>query len=158
MDVTFYTTTDDKRKVSKSLTTVSILSCEIYNGCDIINPLLLLEYSATITSCNYMYIPDFHRYYFVTNITVDAGGRMIVVGEIDVLQTYATSILALDATVTRNEYTDDTLLVDPLATFIPEKTVNAYVITPTDGTPFNVRDYENGSNFVIVIAGGYVSG
>lgn len=155
MTITLFKTSDDKRVVNKTLTELLSVDCNVYNSCDIYSPSLLLEYNTDVYEANYMYIPTFKRYYFINNITLDAGQRMIVSGSIDVLYTYASSIKTLDATVVRNENVEDNLLVDPLATFTPNKTLEVFKFPET---PFNARDIGSAHNFVLVIGGGYSSG
>ena len=155
MEVNLFTTTDDKRVVNKTLTAVKTIQCSVYDKCDIYKPQLLIEYDANIYTTNYMYIPTFQRYYFITNVTLDAGKRMIVYGDLDVLYTYRASIAGVTATVVRNEFAEDNLLVDPIATFTPQKEVKALQFPDT---PFNAREIGSAKNFVMVIGGGYISG
>lgn len=68
---------------------------------DIITPTFLFDYDANIININYLKCNDFGRYYFVTNIAVESGGRVRVSCSIDVLQTYASSIRNCNATVIR---------------------------------------------------------
>lgn len=155
MTVTFYNNSDDERVVDKTLTSPLDLSCEFYDACSIIKPKLLLEYNATIFSKNYCYISAFNRYYFINNITTDAGERIIVDCFIDVLNTYKTNIKALNATVRRNEFADNSMLVDPAATFSAKRVIEVYAFS---NTPFNIRTADdNNHNFVLVVGGGYGS-
>lgn len=155
MEVNLFTTTDDKRVVNKTLTAVKTLSCSVYDNCDIYKPRLLIEYDASIYTTNYMYIPLMQRYYFITDVILDAGNRMVLHGELDVLYTYRNSISQVNATVVRNEFAEDNLLVDPIATFTPQKEVKAFQFPDT---PFNAREIGSAKNFVMVIGGGYTSG
>lgn len=155
MDITFYNTSDDKRKVSKTLTSGVTLPCEVYDECNVIAPKLLIEYTTDVFSKNYCYIPTFGRYYFITNIKVDAGERIVIECDIDVLYTYRNSIYLLDVTVTRNENAGRTFLVDPLWTFSTKRNIDVRVF---ENTPFNIRDASGQSaNFVLVMGGGYGS-
>lgn len=99
--VTFYNCADDKRVMSKTLTTGSTVTAELYDKTSVISPAIRLAYSASYTQYNYMYIAEFNRYYFITNMTTDSGGAIIIQGEVDVLQTYNTEIGNLPAIVVR---------------------------------------------------------
>ena len=88
MTITLFKTADDKRVVNKTLTELITVDCNVYHNCDIYSPNLLLEYNDDIYDANYMYIPTFKRYYFINNVTLDAGQRMVVSGAVDVLYTY----------------------------------------------------------------------
>lgn len=155
MDIIFYNTSDDKRVLDKTLTDAVTLQCKLYDECNIISPKLLIEYTTTIFSKNYCYIPTFGRYYFVNNIRSDAGERLIIECSIDVLNTYKSSIKTLDVTVTRNEFADNSMLIDPLMTFCAQRHVEVY---PFTNTPFNIRSAGSDKyNFVLVVGGGYGS-
>ena len=155
MNVILYNTTDDERAMLKTLANDVTLDCAVYENCNILTPRILLEYNTSIFGKNYCYIPSFNRYYFIRNMNVDAGERIILNCEIDVLQTYKSYILPLNVTVVRNEYALKNNLVDPLATFTPARNVDLY---PFSSTPFNIRDATGGSvNYILVVGGGYGS-
>lgn len=115
MTATFYKTTDDNRKVNKHLTTVkNNVSLQIWQTCPILNPSILVEYDADLLDANYMYVNAWGRYYFIDNITIVEGGRLMINGTVDVLKTYMSEILALNCTIVRtakngkaNLYLDD---------------------------------------------------
>ena len=155
MLVTFYKTSDDRRVLNKTLASSTDLQCEIYDTCNVLKPSLLIEYNATIFTMNYCYIPLFGRYYFIDNITTDAGERIVIECSVDVLQTYKNDIKNLNVTVTRNEYAEQSQLADPLMTFTSKRRVEVY---PFNNTPFNIRTADDGTkNFVLVVGGGYGS-
>lgn len=155
MNITLYNTTDDKRKLNKVLTSDITLDCSFYDSCNILSPKILLEYNSSVFSKNYCYIPEFYRYYFIKNATVDAGGRIILECDIDPLYTYRSAISLLNVTVTRNENAGRTFLVDPLWTFSTKRNIDVKVF---ENTPFNIRDASGQSaNFVLVMGGGYGS-
>lgn len=104
MTVTLYTCTDDPRKLDKTITAIgTAITAEPTEDCSIINPRLILTYNSSRLPCNYFYISDFGRYYFVTGMTVMPGGLIDLTGKIDVLKTYSASIKACDATIIRSE-------------------------------------------------------
>ena len=51
----------------------------------ITDPRLILVYNKSYLSCNYLYIQDFNRYYFINNINVLPGGRLEITAHVDVL-------------------------------------------------------------------------
>ena len=68
-----------------------------------------------LTKCNYVYIQEFSRYYFVDSITCIANDMIELELSIDVLYSWKTAILAQTVIVSRNEreyalYLDDSLL------------------------------------------------
>lgn len=105
MTITFYRITDDKRQVSKTLNSTTKLkdsTGEIKSDCSVMNPRLEMSYDAALITANYMYIPDFGRYYFIDRIDTSAQ-RLFIQGHIDVLQTYSEQIRDLTCVVARQE-------------------------------------------------------
>ena len=77
MTVTFYKNTDDSKKaIKKNLTKLSTKNCIFKDGFSIIEPHLLIEYTSELLKCNYLYIKELTRYYFVTNINLQNGRYM----------------------------------------------------------------------------------
>ena len=98
----FLTTTDDNRKVSKSFTVnKSNVACNIYDSCDLYNPTLIIK-SNNVISSNYLYIPNFNRYYFIVNKNLDKAGITIINCECDVLMSFKSSILSSTQMIIRS--------------------------------------------------------
>ena len=95
--------TQELNKISKSPTSVVSLKGTLRKETSIVDPVIEIEYSGTLTNCNYAYIPEFHRYYFITNIESVVTGIWRVYMHCDVLKTYANGILGTPALVSRNE-------------------------------------------------------
>lgn len=71
-------------------------NCKILNETSILNPTIIVDRWNTIESFsdyNYCFIPQFKRYYFITNIVVDTRGFVRIELKVDVLMTYSASIL-----------------------------------------------------------------
>ena len=93
INVNFLTTTDDNRKVSKSYTLNSVnVACDIFDNCDLYNPKLIVK-SSNVISSNYLYIPNFNRFYFIDNKNLDKAGITVINCECDVLMSFKTDIL-----------------------------------------------------------------
>lgn len=90
-------------KISKSPTTVMSLTGTLREETDIINPEINVEYNGTLTNVNYMYIAEFHRYYFITKIESVRTGLWRIYAHCDVLKTYAEAILGTEAVIARSE-------------------------------------------------------
>ena len=90
-------------KIRKSPATVLTLTGTLREETDIVNPEINIEYDGTLTNCNYMYISEFHRYYFITKIESVRTGLWRVSAHCDVLKTYADEILSTEAVVARSE-------------------------------------------------------
>lgn len=105
MTITFYRITDDKKQVSKTLNSTTKIKDStgvIKTDCSVMEPRLEMEYDPPLITANYMYIPDFGRYYFIDRIDTGAQ-RLFIQGHIDVLQTYSEQIRDLYCIVARQE-------------------------------------------------------
>ena len=104
MNITLYNNTSEVNKVSKSLATVKTLTGTLRDESSLITPVFRVELSASeLTNINYMYIKEFQRYYFITDITVVRNGLVELKGRIDVLQTYKDDIKGNTAIIERQE-------------------------------------------------------
>lgn len=72
----------------KDFTTIDTLTGTLRNETSITNPAIRIEADVnTLSECNYFYIPQFNRYYFVTDIRSIRNGLCEIVGHCDVLTT-----------------------------------------------------------------------
>ena len=84
MNVQLCTTADPNYKVDKSVTVQLSLSCTLKDETSVENPTILVATSANISGYNYMYIQEFGRYYFITDIVSVRDGLWAVSGHVDV--------------------------------------------------------------------------
>lgn len=94
---------EELNKITKSPSTVMTLTGTLRDEADIVDPVILIEYAGTLTNCNYMYISEFNRYYFITKIESVRTNLWRVSAHCDVLKTYAQAILGTPAVVARSE-------------------------------------------------------
>ena len=94
---------EELNKINKNPSGVMTLTGELREESSIIDPVIIIEYDGTLTNVNYMYIPEFHRYYFITQINSVRTKLWRVCGHCDVLKTYAQGILGCDCVVARNQ-------------------------------------------------------
>ena len=104
MTIQIQQTTSEKNKIGKSISTLYTASGALREGTSIINPVIRLSgvNVPTLKNANYMYIPDFNRYYFITDIKSIRNGLIEISGHVDVLQTYAGQIRNNTAIIKRN--------------------------------------------------------
>ena len=90
--VSFGTTDKDLRYIDKAPQwKKQNLDCDVYEPVDRLNPTIIVDANTTnvdIKECNYMYIPEFGRYYNVTSIVGAPGKKYYISGHVDVLYTY----------------------------------------------------------------------
>lgn len=145
MNVTLYKTSDDMRKVNKTLTTIGTQkTLTIYDSIDIISPVFVLDYNADLLTANYLYCGNLARYYFINNITLDCGKRMYISCSEDVLMTFRTQLLNCECCVMRNEnalgeVVDDKLPIAPNRVAIEGEVLTCNTLTtPTPTTVLGV--------------------
>lgn len=68
--------------------------------------------SADIINFNYIYIPIFNRYYFVTEVTSLQYGLWDISIEVDVLMTYKDALYQCIAFIDRNEFAESSDIID----------------------------------------------
>ena len=112
MNVTLYKSTSEKAKVGKTLASASVHTGTLREGCEVVNPTIIVE-GNNLSDFNYMYIPEFHRYYFITGITSVKKGLWQIAGHCDVLESYKEQIKAQKAVVERQEQKYNLYLNDP---------------------------------------------
>lgn len=100
--ISLYVTTDDKRKVYKTLSTVvKDVNCQFFDNCSVLAPSVLLDFNENYLRCNYVYVNNFKRYYYVDNITVLKGNHIQLNCTVDVLRSNADAISKLNCTIVR---------------------------------------------------------
>lgn len=114
MEIILYNNTSENNKVGKILTNETIINGTLRETTDVINPTLLLEYDAR--NYNYIYIPLFSRYYFITKVESVRTGLWRIYCNIDVLESFKTEIKNLTAIIDKqkivgNQYKDDGTIV-----------------------------------------------
>ena len=103
MNITFYTTSDPPKKLTKTLSMIGTTKALAPTGqVDQLNPVILTDYSDSYVNANYCYIDTFHRYYFITT-AVNTAGRLVVSAHVDYLMSWASGIKSCPATINRWE-------------------------------------------------------
>lgn len=122
MTINLYSTSDDPRKVTKTLTTIaSGISCKPSDPCSLIAPRLLLDYSSTYAGTNYIYITDFQRYYFA-ELTLITGRELQLSCKLDPLMSF--DLTDIEVLAVRSESAgvnfvpDSKLPIDPSRCFV----------------------------------------
>lgn len=91
-------------KITKTTETISTVTGVLKESTSIIDPVIKIECNlSTVTSCNYLSIPTFGRFYFVNNITSINNGIVEFSCHCDVLSSFANAIKANKAIIKRQE-------------------------------------------------------
>ena len=117
MDVIFYYNQSDDRMINKTIVRGQTFTGVLREECSIMNPVIRFE-SSEVIRYNYAYIPQFQRYYSITDKVAYRDGLWDVSFEVDVLMSFKNDISNLNAVVDKqssdligNEYIDDGSLV-----------------------------------------------
>lgn len=103
----------EDNKLTKSIYSLGSFTGALRDTSSIINPRILLEGDVDdFVEANYLYIPQFSRYYFINDIVSVREGLVEVTAHVDVLTSFATEIRANTAIVYKQEnkwnlYLDD---------------------------------------------------
>ena len=144
MNVTLYTNLSPINKINKALTSLNSYPITLRAECDVLNP--TIQITAEISfNANYMYIDNFGRYYFITDIKSIRNGVYEVTGRVDVLQTYASAILGNTAVIARQQNKYNVYLND--TDFVIEQKPKTQTRTFPSG-------FNDEPNIILVLAGG----
>ena len=147
MEVILYKNSSENNVIGKSLAQVKSVECNLKNDVSVINPTLVLNYTANILNSNYCFIPKFNRYYFIDEIVPITADRCIVKCRVDVLESFKDDIKSLTVILDKaqsiyksNKYLDD----------------GSFIVENKD---FNtIHNFPNGFNeegtFILICAGG----
>ena len=110
----------------------------VYNGIKITWDSFINKY---VLSANYVYIPDFNRYYFINDITSVRQNLWRLTLHVDVLMSYKKEISNTNAFVSRNEFKYDVMVKDDLLTYYYDKDVTEEVCEKGSlvNTTFNTK-------------------
>lgn len=115
MNIVLYVNASEINAVDKNLTELTTLTGTLREQSSIIDPIITIsDIDEYIGSMNYAYIPEFNRYYFITNIESVQKNLWRVSFHVDVLFTYRDAIRSNSAIIERNENEYDLKLNDGL--------------------------------------------
>ena len=109
--VTLFKNHSGVEHMTKVLTSYGDVQCEFKNMTDVEHPTVYIAANDGYDDVNYLYIPQFNRYYFAT----PSGGRGATITfecESDVLMSFKDGILAAPAVISRNPWHFDLYLPD----------------------------------------------
>lgn len=79
---------------------------------DMLGPTLEVDYHSDLLQMNYAYIPEFGRYYYIGDKTVEPGQKITLQLSCDPLYTFREAILNSSAAITRNEFIKPSQVID----------------------------------------------
>lgn len=143
MEIQLLKTASEPERLNKATTPVATVQGTMRT------PSSILAFSATIQgianrNCNYCYIPDFNRYYFINDITIENNQEFTISCKVDVLMSYKDEIKNLDVIVARN--------AKKWNLYLDDGTLKSY-----NKPLMNQLKFPNGFNkreFILLVAGG----
>lgn len=102
MNITFYKNSSEKEKIGKSLSSGLTLSGNLRDECSITSPSILVE-ATSLVDYNYCYIPEFKRYYFISDIVSVRNNLWRVSLKCDVLESFKSDILNSSCIVNKQQ-------------------------------------------------------
>lgn len=145
MIIDLYTTGSEKNAIYKTLQNITELQGTLKDECSVINPVFMIEHTNP-SSYNYCFIPEFNRYYYITDIVSVRNNLWRVSCSVDVLMSYQTQILNLDVIVNANTSPDT-------ETYVNGSQWVTSVKTKTDIITFPSGLLESGE-YILITSGG----
>lgn len=99
--IVLYKNNSPAHQIKKSLTSVATLTGTYRDRVDIMRPVVLIEHDSPV-DFDYVYISDFNRCYYVDNVVMVRKGLLEMTLRVDVLNSFATGILANTAIIDKS--------------------------------------------------------
>lgn len=151
MNIKLCSSTSEIVAINKDMSIIDDVSATIKGALSVENPVLILQYKSDIQpNVNYVYIPEYNRYYFVTDIINLTGGRYEIHCKVDVLMSFKNDILNLSCIVDKQSSKDNANMYLDDGSFVVQS--KEFVDTINFPNGFN----DNGE-FILITAGGGVT-
>lgn len=137
MNMILYQYNGDPRVLNKYLTqiaTVDIIA--ITNDTDILAPSIII--STRAFNFNYVYIPNFNRYYYVNDIKLMSSERVQLNLAVDVLMSHKSAIYNTRVIADRSASNSDPYIIDDK---VGSRDKSQVYIRNVGNTPFNTKSY-----------------
>lgn len=112
MSLSLFINTSDNRVLNKTLTALSMIDCVFKDNTSMENPEVVISRDAYDARCNYVYLSDTTRYYYVTDV-IFSKQSVIYKLKCDVLMSFKDSILSCDAIASRSATQYNNYITDP---------------------------------------------
>lgn len=103
MTLNLYVNKSEANRKTKVLESQLPMVGTLREECNITNPAIVVETTVNMSTYNYAYIPDFSRYYFITEVTSVRENIWRLSLKCDVLSTAAPELDKLSAIIQRQE-------------------------------------------------------
>lgn len=125
MDLKLFYNLSERKVIGKSIRKIGDAPGILKGDASITSPVFILQSNTNyLSNVNYLYWPETGRYYYIDDIELITGGRMVFYCSVDVLESFRTQIKSqtaiIDKQESRNEsnlYLNDGSFVDTEQTF-----------------------------------------
>lgn len=131
MTIELYNTNSKQNEINKILENKKTIECLLKNRVNYTDINLLLDYSIDDFNFNYIYIPNFKRYFFIKNIEIVRENLVNITLHIDVLMTYKEKFLNVECRIIESE-----------------NNINENFSTVEKNQNYNVKKLEIETNFI----------
>lgn len=129
--VDLFINNSDVHAINKNLSSAGSASCEFKTPIDVENPTIYISAGAGLDKVNYVYIPEFHRYYYCHAVG-GTSNTMTFQCNSDPLMSFADSILSSKVIVSRNPWQYDLYVPDHKMPIESRKVKSSFKFPVTD--------------------------
>lgn len=95
MELSLYISTDNENVINKEMVLQKKIEIKLKDNVDLISPIIILkdDDSLNIMNCNYCYLNELKRYYFIRDVALMNGNMFKLILECDVIESFKDDIL-----------------------------------------------------------------
>lgn len=144
-NISLYVNDSEPNKLDKDISLITTLTGNLLDESSILDPTILVDINLiSLTRCNYFYISEFDRYYFITDIVSIRNGIVQISGHVDVLTSFKDEIRLNSAIIQKSENNWNLYLNDG--------SIHIYQYTKTTTHNFP-NGFPKGVDLVLAVAG-----
>lgn len=148
MNVILYSSPGERNIIGRTKTLLqSMTATQATSVMSVETPELLLDANANVLACDYVYVTELGRYYFVNSKEIINGNQYKLYLESDPLESFKASILSSQAIAKRSTNKGNPEIEDPLMVF---KNIPRYI---TRKCPTGFAPDGTGSCYALVLGG-----
>lgn len=144
--VELYINHSENYRADKSLTILLTTSVVLKGGSGVENVEIDINTTVDLSQCNYMYIPDFGRYYFISDKPIVRNGVYRIMAHVDVLSSCKADLRELDAIIDKQENSNTNLYINDNSRVVQSNEFNRVISFP--------YGFNDSGEFILICAGG----